>query len=144
EVILGETLPAMIRLREQGKVRFIGVTGYPPEMLRDAVEQADLDVVLSYCHLNLLNTRLASVLAPAVAARSVGLINGSPLHMGVLTPHPPPPWHPAPPEVLAAGARAAAWCAERGLDLPEIALRFAISHPAVHSTLVGIRTVEEV
>jgi L-galactose dehydrogenase len=144
ERILHDTLPAMRLLREQGKVRFVGVTGFPLEMLRAVVEQADVDVVLSYCHHNLLNTRLDAVLAPATLERSIGLINGSPLHMGVLTRHGPPPWHPAPPEVRAAGERAAAWCDERGLDLAELALRAAVPHPAVHSTLVGIRTGAEV
>jgi len=140
--ILDETVPALHRLKEQGKVRFIGVTGFPLEVLRDAVEGAELDVVLSYCHYNLLNTRLASVLAPAVQTRSMGLINASPLHMGVLSPGGPPPWHPAPSEVLEAGRQAAEWCRSRGLDLAEIALRFALGSPA-HSTLVGVRTLAE-
>jgi L-galactose dehydrogenase len=144
ELILGETLPAMRRLKDEGKVRFIGVSGFPLEVLRDAVEGAELDVVLSYCHYDLLNTRLATVLAPAVTARSVGLISASPLHMGVLTSGGPPPWHPAPAEVLEAGRRAAAWCRERGLDLAEIALRFAAANPHAASTLVGVRTAAEV
>ena len=144
DLILDETLPAMRRLRDEGKVRFIGVSGFPLEVLRDAVEGADLDVVLSYCHYDLLNTRLATVLAPAVAARSVGLISASPLHMGVLTSGGPPPWHPAPPDVLEAGRRAASWCRDRGLELPEIALRFAAANPYAASTLVGIRTPLEV
>jgi L-galactose dehydrogenase len=143
ELILEETLPAMHRLREQGKVRFIGVSGFPLEVLRAAVEGFDLDVVLSYCHYDLLNTRLSTVLAPAAAARSVGLISASPLHMGVLTPQGPPPWHPAPPEVQEAGRRAAAWCEQRGLDLAEVALRFALDSPDVASTFVGIRTAAE-
>ena len=142
--ILHETLPAMRRLREQGKVRFIGVTGFPLEMLRTVVQEADVDVVLSYCHHNLLNTRLDEVLAPATRDSCVGLINGSPLHMGVLSRHGPPPWHPAPPEVLQAGKMASDWCEARGLDLAEMALRAAIAHPTIHSTLVGVRTVEEV
>ena len=143
ELILHETLPAMRRLRDQGKVRFIGVTGYPVEMLRDTIDQTELDVVLSYCHQNLLNTRLATVLAPAAAHRGVGLLNASPLHMGILTAAGPPRWHPAPAEVKAAGEQAARWCAEQGLDLAEMALRFATSAPCVASTLVGIRTEDE-
>lgn len=142
--VLTETLPAMRRLREEGKVRHIGVSAFPLEILRDAIEATELDVVLSYCHYDLLNTRLDTELAPVAADRSVGLISASPLHMGVLTPDPPPPWHPAPPEVLDAGRRAAAWCAERGLNIAEIALRFAVDNPRVASTLVGIRTVREV
>lgn len=144
ELILNETLPAMRRLKEQGKVRFIGITGFPPAMLREVAEAGDVDVVLSYCHYNLLNRRLERELAPLARERGIGLINGSPLHMGVLTPQGPPPWHPAPAQVVEAGRAAAEWCAERGANLADVALRFALGHSAAASTLVGMRTEAEV
>src|SRR5688500_3175373 len=127
-VIMEETLPAMRRLREQGKVRFIGVSGFPLELLREVAEAAGVDAVLSYCHYDLLNTRLEDVLGPLARERGTGLINASPLHMGVLTGRPPPAWHPAPPEVLRAAAEAAGWCAARGASLPDLALRFALGN----------------
>jgi L-galactose dehydrogenase len=143
-VILEETIPAMRELREQGKVRFVGVSGFPLELLRDVADAAGLDVVLSYCHYDLLNTRLEDVLAPLARERGTGLINASALHMGVLTGGPPPAWHPAPPELLRAAAEAAAWCEARGTTLPEVALRFALGNATVASTLVGMRTEAEV
>lgn len=33
ELILQETLPALEKLRKAGKVRFIGITGYPVQKL---------------------------------------------------------------------------------------------------------------
>ena len=48
--ILQETLPALEKIRTQGKVRFIGVSGYPMKMFRYFLERADLDVILSYNH----------------------------------------------------------------------------------------------
>jgi L-galactose dehydrogenase len=142
--ILGETLPAMRRLKEQGKVRSIGVTGFPLRLLREVAAEGEVDVVLSYCHYNLLNTRLATELAPLIQERGVGLINASPLHMGVLTPQGPPPWHPAPPRVIKAARQVSAWCAERGVALAELALRFAMDHAAVASTVVGMSSEAEV
>lgn len=144
EQIVQETLPAMRKLKEQGKVRFIGVTGFPLRMLREVAQEGDVDVVLSYCHYNLLNTRIDAELVPLVRERGVGLINGSPLHMGVLTPQGPPAWHPAPPEVIDAARAAASWCGRRGGDLADLALRFALGNPAIASTLVGVRTEAEV
>lgn len=144
DLILDETLPAMRRLQEQGKVRFVGVTGYPLELLREVVLVGEVDVVLSYCHYNLLDTRLNHALVPAVRERGVGLVNASPLHMGALTPAGPPPWHPAADEVLAAARKAGAWCAESGVDIADVALRFALGNDAVASTLVGMRTEAEV
>jgi L-galactose dehydrogenase len=145
EVILGETLPAMRRLQEQGKVRHIGITGYPLELLRDLARASEVDVVMSYCHHNLLNSRLESVLAP-VSARvgGVGIVNASPLHMGALTHDGPPLWHPAPTPVLRAARQAAEWCAARGADLSDVALRFALGSTTAGCTLVGMRTETEV
>lgn len=101
-------------------------------------------MVLSYCHYNLLNTRLDRVLVPTTREQGVGLVNASPLHMGALTSGGPPAWHPAPASVLSAAREAAAWCAARGHDIANIALRFALGNAAVASTLVGMRTEAEV
>ncbi|MGH7574568.1 MAG: aldo/keto reductase [Longimicrobiales bacterium] len=143
-VVMEETLPAMRALQRKGEVRFIGVTGYPLDVLRAVVVEGDVDVVLSYCHYNLLSTRLERELAPVVRERGVGLINASPLHMGVLTAAGPPPWHPAPGTVLGAAREAAAWCAANGVDIADVALRFALANAPVASTLVGMRTRAEV
>lgn len=144
EQILTETLPAMRSLKEAGKVRFIGVTGFPPALLREVAVEGEVDVVLSYCHYNLLNTRLDSELSPAASEQGIGLVNGSPLHMGVLTPQGPPGWHPAPFRVVEAARAAADWCRSRGADIADVALRFALGNGSVASTLVGMRTEEEV
>jgi L-galactose dehydrogenase len=125
-------------------VRYIGISGYPLELLRDVGIAAEVDAVLSYCHYDLLNTRLDEVLVPAAQEGGFGLINASPLHMGVLTREGPPPWNPAPARMIEAARAAAEWCAARGADLSELALRFALGNPIVASTLVGMRTAREV
>ena len=46
--IVDETIPALRKIQQQGKVRFIGVSGYPMKLFRFILEQTDLDVALSY------------------------------------------------------------------------------------------------
>jgi L-galactose dehydrogenase len=46
------------------------------------------------------------ILTPVAEAQSIGLINASPLHRGILSSSEVPVWHPAPPKVIAAGRRA--------------------------------------
>jgi L-galactose dehydrogenase len=142
--IVEETLPALRVLRQAGKARYIGITGYSLKTLAAIAEAAPVDTILSYCRYNLMVNDMDRALTPLARARSIGLINASPLHMGLLSPHAVPGWHPAPPSVRAAAVRAREVCAAHGWDLTEIALRFCLAHPYVSSTLVGISTVEQV
>jgi L-galactose dehydrogenase len=142
--ILEETLPAMRELQRRGKTRSIGVSGLPLRMMADVAQRGDLDVLLSYCHFNLLARDLDAVLTPIVRARGIGLINASPLHMRVLSIIGPPPWHPAPDLVKWKGAAAVALMERFGLNPIQTALAFCLRHEYVSSTLVGMSNPEEV
>ena len=143
EQVVQEAIPALQKLKTGGKVRFIGVTGYPLPLLRQMVETQSLDVILSYCHYNLMNTTLNDVLVPAVKARGVGLIHGSVTHMGLLTDQGPPPWHPAPAPVKEVATAAASYCRSQGVSLAHLAIQFALQNPHVDVMLLGTRTVAE-
>jgi aryl-alcohol dehydrogenase-like predicted oxidoreductase len=56
---------------------------------------------------------------------------------GLLTNHPLPAWHPAPPEVRTACAQAAEYCRDKGTDISKLAIQFSVSNPDIHTTLVG-------
>jgi L-galactose dehydrogenase len=134
--VVEETIPALRRLREQGKVRFIGITGLPLAIFPAVLDRTPVDTVLSYCHYSLNDTSLQA-LFPYLRGKEVGVINASPLAMGLLTERGAPSWHPAWPEVQAACARAAAHCRSRGADIAQLALQFALGAPDVATTLVG-------
>lgn len=142
--IMEETIPSMRRLQEQGKTRHIGVTGYPLKSLIQIAETGTVDVILSYCHYNLLADDLDNVLAPLAESRQIGLINASPLHMGLLTRRGAPEWHPASDEMREAAKQAADWCSRHNTDLSDLVLNFCFDYPRVATTLVGIGTQEEV
>ena len=59
--IVEETLPALRKIQQQGKVRFVGISGYPMKIFRYVLDRTDLDVVLSYNHYTLQNTMLADL-----------------------------------------------------------------------------------
>lgn len=141
--IVEETLPALRALQKAGKARFIGITGYSLKTLAAIVEAGTVDTLLSYCRYDLLVQDLDRMLTPLAQSRSIGLINASPLHMGLLSPTQPPDWHPAPAAIRAAGVRAREIAFAHGRDLTEVALRFCLAHPYVSSTLVGMSTVQQ-
>jgi L-galactose dehydrogenase len=142
--IIDETLPALRQLQQQGKARYIGITGYPPKLLRRIAEAAPVDSILTYCHYNLMNTEMDGVLTAFARERGIGLINASPLHMGILTEHGPQEWHPAPPAVREAGRKAAEFCRSHGADISDVGLRFSLGHSYVSSTLAGMANTRQV
>ncbi|MCI0398555.1 MAG: aldo/keto reductase [Chloroflexi bacterium] len=141
--VVNEAIPAIQKLKAEGKVRFIGVTGFPLPLLREMVETQALDVTLSYSHYNLINQTLNGGLVPAVKARGLGLINASVTNMGLLTDQGPQPWHPAPARAKTVAAQAAAYCRERGASIAQLAIQFALQNPQVDVTLLGTRTEAE-
>lgn len=144
--IITETLPALAKLKATGKIRFIGITGLPLRIFKyvlDRVPEGTIDVVLSYCHYSLNDTALHDLL-PYLKSKGVGIINASPLSMGLLTESGPPSWHPAPKELQVACAKAASHCKRKGKNISKLALQFALENGDISTTLVGMNSVEQV
>ena len=97
--IVNETIPALVKLKEAGKIRFIGITGLPLGIFTyvlDRVPPGTVDVILSYCHYSINDSTLEDLI-PYLKSKGVGVISASPLAMGLLTESGPPEWHPASP-----------------------------------------------
>jgi L-galactose dehydrogenase len=142
--IVEETVPAMRKLQQQGKARFIGITGYSLKNLMAIAAQVPVDTILTYCRYNLMIDDMDSALIPFAKQQGIGIINASPLHMGIITERGAPDWHPAPQSIRDAGQRIVALCRQHGVDASQVALRFCLDHPAVASTLVGMSSCEHV
>jgi L-galactose dehydrogenase len=142
--IVEETIPAMRKLQQQGKARFIGITGYSLRNLMAIAAQVPVDTILTYCRYNLMIDDIDAALIPFARQQGIGIINASPLHMGILTERGAPDWHPAPQSVRDAGQRVVALCRAHGVDASEVALRFCLDHHSVASTLVGMSSRKHV
>ncbi len=141
--IVEETLPAMERLRGEGKVRFIGVSGYPMKVFSDMIHQVDLDVILSYNHYTLQNTMLLDIL-PLCQQKGVGVMNAAPFSARLLSEAPLPDWHKATDRVRTIAANAAAHARSRGVDIAQLALQFSIAHPDLTTCITGSANPERV
>ncbi|CAI8030368.1 L-galactose dehydrogenase [Geodia barretti] len=137
--VLHETLPALQRLKDQGLCRYIGITGYPLSILRKITEESTIpiDCVLSYCRLTLNDTSLIDHFH-YFNSRNVGLINASPIGMGLLTPNGVQPWHPASADIKSACAKAMEFCQEQGVDIAQLAINFSTSFKEITTTLVSM------
>jgi len=138
-----ETLPALRKVQEAGKVRHVGVSGYPMNIFHQVLKHADLDVLLSYNHYTLQSTKLEDLL-PFAKEKNVGVMNAAPFSARLLTNLPLPPWHRATPEVRATAKRAADACAERGTSIEKLAVQFSSSNPEIATCIVGSARISEV
>src|SRR5215216_4397646 len=142
--IVDETIPALRKIQQQGKVRFIGFSGYPMKIFRFILEQTDVDVALSYNQYTLQNTRFADEIVPLLKQRDVGTMNAGPFSARLLTNAPLPKWLKEPEEVKAAARKAAALCGSRGSDIAKLGLQFSCANPDIATTIAGSANPENI
>jgi L-galactose dehydrogenase len=134
-----ETIPAVLKLKEQGKVRAIGFSCYPLKTFNTVLDHVedDIDCVLSYNRYTLQNTSFVDDLLPRLEAKGIGAMNAGPFSARLLTNAELPAWLKEPEEVKAAARAAAKFCASHGLDIAQLALQFSCEHPGLATTIAG-------
>ncbi len=135
--VAGETLPALVELREKGIVGHVGITDLQLENLRwviEHVEPGTVESVLNFCHYCLNDDKLVDFL-PFFEEHGIGVINASPLSMGLLSNRGVPDWHPAPKPLVEACHRAAEYCNEVGYPIEKLAVQYSVGNPRIASTL---------
>lgn len=122
-----ETLPALVELREKGVAGHVGITDLQPENLTWLVEntpEGTVESILNFCHY-CLNDDLLTEYFDFFESRGIGIINASPLSMGLLSQRGTPDWHPATQELKDACAKAAEFCKEQGYPIEKLALQYS-------------------
>lgn len=137
DIIIEETLPALRKQQEAGKIRYVGISGYPMKIFREIANQADLDCILSYNQYTLQNTRLADDIVPLMKQKGIGVMNAGPFAARLLTNAPLPDWHKDSEEVKAAAREAAKRCDEAGIDIAQLALQYSCANPDMATTISG-------
>ena len=161
--VLDEVVPAFEALRRQGKTRFLGITAIgETQALHEVIDARVFDSAqVSY---NMLNPSAAVALPPSYPAQDYGrlfehtgaagvgvvgirvlaggALSGSQERHPIASPPPAPIGSAMSYEADLARARRLMPLVEQGFaaDLPEAATRFAMSHPAMGTILVGIAT----
>ena len=148
---------ALVKLREQGKVRYFGVSinDYVPESGVRLAKSGRVDAIQVIY--NIFEQTPENNLFPAAQANGVGILARVPFEEGALTGNlrPGAQFHPDDwrgqyftPERLEQVARHVeplnALLSPATPSLPLLALRFCLHHPAVSSVLPGMRKISNV
>lgn len=159
-----ETMGALDDLVKQGKIRFVGESNMTLGMIKECMKTRRMDVVQG--GLNLFDRRLEQRVFPYCQEQNIGVMTYGSLAFGLLagsftedTEFGPNDWR--------SSNRAAGWnlgmftrdqfrrnvrvvedlkpvAARAGKRMPQMALRWVLSNPAVSTALVGMRNPQEV
>ncbi len=148
EGVAGPVLDVFDELKAAGTIRYTGLGGTTAYEMRHLIRSGKFDVLLTALNYSILWREAEREVIPAAVEQGMGIIIGSPLQQGALsarfdrTVTAPPPW-------LSSIRSEQFRLLYKVLDdidmsLPELAIRFVLSNPAVHTVLMGARSVEEV
>ena len=141
-----ETLPALVELKKKGVVGHVGITDLQLKNLKwviDHTEEGTVESVLNFCHYCLNDDELVDYL-DYFEGKGIGVINASPLSMGLLTMRGVPDWHPAPKPLVEACAKAAQYCREKGYPIEKLAIQYSVANPRIAGTLFSSANPENV
>jgi aryl-alcohol dehydrogenase-like predicted oxidoreductase len=137
----GEMMAVLKEAQRQGKVHLLGASVYSEAEAMAVIESGCFDTLqVAY---SILDQRMARRVFPAVKKAGVGIIVRSALLKGALTVK--AQWLPEELSELRRKVENARDTLAGGSwqSLPDIALRFCLSHQSVSTVFVGVRTIDE-
>lgn len=134
EMAFNEGFPALLKLKQEGKIGAVSAGIYPMDLWFRVVKEAPVDCILTHNHYCLNDTR-ALELVPLCKEKNIGIINASPFASGLLTGGKVADWHPSTPGQRAVFEQAAHWCSERGTSIAKLAFQFACHSQDFHTTM---------
>jgi aryl-alcohol dehydrogenase-like predicted oxidoreductase len=140
----GGALDTLERLRDEGKLRAIGLGCRPHEFHREAIRSGRFDAILTFADYNLVRQTAATLIDEAHAA-GVGVLMAQVVLAGQLAgPDPLENPHTRERPDAAAAHEWWAWARERGVPIQAVAVQWVLRNPKIGCVLIGPRTAEEV
>ncbi|KAF1743586.1 hypothetical protein MXB_5450 [Myxobolus squamalis] len=152
-LILSETIPALKFLKDHGKTKNIGISGYSLSFLKDIIVKSTIkiDFVITYSRYTIFDDTLKDFLSFFEVSFSVidrkeqniVVINGSPTGMGLLTQSGPPYWHPAHQTLKDSCKLVVSEFEKYNLNVSECAVKYALNNQLIDVLLIGPKNIDE-
>ncbi|MCU1578139.1 MAG: aldo/keto reductase [Rhodoglobus sp.] len=144
-----EAYPAMIALRDEGRVDAVGAGSMSVDALTRAARTEGLDLLMVAGRLTLAEQPAAAQVVPAALDNGIRIVAAGVYNSGLLATNAPSAdgryeYGGVPPALLAHVQQIAAICAKHGVELPVAALQYTLRIKPVVSVVFGSAKPEQV
>jgi D-threo-aldose 1-dehydrogenase len=141
----GGAVDVLVKLREQGRIGAIGIAAGRRELVEEYVRTDVFDAVLTHNRYTVVD-RSAERIIELATERGMTVFNAAPFGAGILAGDNfrgrTYGYSEPSAEFLAHVDRFRALCAEWGVEPAAAALHFSLREPRIHSTIVGVNSLE--
>ncbi|MBF9254722.1 aldo/keto reductase [Pontibacter sp. 172403-2] len=138
---IDETIEAFELLQQQGKIRYYGISSIRPNVIREYVKRSGIvSVMMQY---SLLDRRPEETILDLLQQHNIGVLVRGGLAQGLLAGKPAKPYLGYTSAEVRKAADAVQAIAGTTRKAAEVAVQFALHHPAISAAILGIRTAEQ-
>ncbi len=138
---IDETIEAFEQLKQQGKIRYYGISSIRPNVIREYIKRSSIvSVMMQY---SLLDRRPEESCLDLMKQNNIGVLTRGSIAQGLLVNKPPKEYLQYSKEEVAKAAEAVKRVSSEERTPTQTAIRYILNHPAVSSAVLGIRTIEQ-
>lgn len=135
---IDETIEAFEILKQQGKIRFYGISSIRPNVIREWVTRSRMSsVMIQY---SLLDRRPEEEVMPLLLMNNIGVLARGPMAQGYLAGKPSREYLG---RTLEQVSEVKAFVQDQKVSASALAIHYVLHHPSVTAAVVGIRTKKQ-
>jgi aryl-alcohol dehydrogenase-like predicted oxidoreductase len=138
---IDETIEAFEQLKQQGKIRYYGISSIRPNVIRTYVEKSDIvSVMMQY---SLLDRRPEETCLDLLQQHNIGVLARGGLAKGLLVDKPADTYLNYSAQEVKKAAQVIEAVSSKNRSKAATAMRFVVQNPAITTAVVGIRTMQQ-
>ena len=138
---IDEAIEAFELLKQQGKIRYYGISSIRPNVIREWIKRSNMvSVMMQY---SLLDRRPEETCMDLLLENNIGILARGTLARGLLINKPAEAYLDYSVAEVAKTATVIGELADKDKSKTAVALGYVLNHPAVISAITGIRTIQQ-
>jgi aryl-alcohol dehydrogenase-like predicted oxidoreductase len=138
---IDETIEAFEQLKQQGKIRYYGISSIRPNVIREYIKRSSIaSVMMQY---SLLDRRPEESCLDLLKQNNIGVLARGSIAQGLLVNKPGKEYLQHTSADVAKAAKTVKLMSNSKRSATQTSIRYVLNHPAITSAVIGIRTIEQ-